>query len=73
MWPAFWMLGANIGTVSWPACREIDVMEMFGGLEGDKTVRSILHLENDGDHAEYGKDYSLTTGIFADDFLHFFS
>src|SRR5260370_22779800 len=27
MWPAFWMLGANIGTVSWPQCGELDIME----------------------------------------------
>ena len=26
-WPALWMLGDNIGSVSWPACGEIDVME----------------------------------------------
>lgn len=27
LWPAFWMLGSNIGTVGWPACGEIDIME----------------------------------------------
>ena len=30
IWPAFWMLGANIDTVSWPACGEIDIMENIG-------------------------------------------
>lgn len=29
-WPALWMLGDNIGTVSWPACGEIDIMEHLG-------------------------------------------
>jgi len=28
LWPAFWTLGNNISTVTWPACGEIDVMEM---------------------------------------------
>ncbi len=29
-WPAIWMLGNNISTVSWPACGEIDIMEHVG-------------------------------------------
>jgi beta-glucanase (GH16 family) len=29
-WPAIWMLGSNIGSVSWPACGEIDIMEHLG-------------------------------------------
>ena len=27
IWPAIWMLGSNIGSVGWPACGEIDIME----------------------------------------------
>jgi beta-glucanase (GH16 family) len=27
LWPAFWTLGDDIGTVSWPACGEMDIME----------------------------------------------
>jgi beta-glucanase (GH16 family) len=30
LWPAFWMLGANIQQVSWPNCGEIDIMEYIG-------------------------------------------
>lgn len=26
-WPAFWMLGSNFGSVGWPACGEIDILE----------------------------------------------
>jgi hypothetical protein len=29
-WPALWMLGENISSVSWPACGEIDIMEHLG-------------------------------------------
>ena len=54
-WPAIWMLGKNInedggywdaayGTVSWPACGEIDIMEhgIFPN-EGVNFVNSALH------------------------------
>ena len=42
LWPAFWMLGANIDEVPWPDCGEIDILEyqgqrparMFGSLHG---------------------------------------
>ena len=30
VWPAFWMLGNNIGSAGWPACGEIDIMENIG-------------------------------------------
>jgi len=30
IWPAFWMLGDNIGTAGWPTCGEVDVMENIG-------------------------------------------
>ena len=31
MWPAFWLLGNNIVTLSWPGCGELDVMEHIDG------------------------------------------
>lgn len=72
IWPAFWMLGANIGSVGWPACGETDIMEMVGGTGRDNTVHATLHWDNNGDHADYGQSYSLPSGIFADDY-HIFS
>jgi uncharacterized protein (TIGR03437 family) len=30
IWPAFWTLGSDIDSISWPACGEIDIMENVG-------------------------------------------
>ena len=27
MWPAFWLLGANIDVIGWPNCGELDILE----------------------------------------------
>jgi beta-glucanase (GH16 family) len=55
IWPAFWMLGANIKTVGWPKCGEIDIMEMVGGGEGrDDTILGTLHWSANNRHASHG-------------------
>ena len=41
IWPAFWMLGANIDEVPWPGCGEIDIME-FKGQEPN-VVHGTIH------------------------------
>src|SRR5262249_35858675 len=41
MWRAFWRLGANIGSVGWPGCGEIDIMENIG--RQPKTVWGSMH------------------------------
>ena len=60
MWPAFWMLGADIDENPWPGAGEIDVMEylgqdptiMFGsvhgpGYSGAEAVSEKFELTND--------------------------
>jgi beta-glucanase (GH16 family) len=41
IWPAFWMLGGNIGPVNWPDCGEIDIMENIGKEPG--ILHGTLH------------------------------
>ena len=41
VWPAFWMLGENIGSVGWPACGETDVMESFGTFN-NKSISTTV-------------------------------
>jgi beta-glucanase (GH16 family) len=70
IWPAFWMLGINIDQIGWPACGEIDIMEMIGGDGGDNITHGTLHWDNNG-HQFKGGSKKLTSGIFADDFHEF--
>lgn len=46
-WPALWLLGNNIGTVGWPACGEIDMMEAATNTWGLNVVGSSLHWGGD--------------------------
>ncbi len=72
IWPAFWMLGENITEAGWPACGEIDIMEMIGGQGRENTVHGTVFWDHNGSNANYGQPYSLPTGIFADTF-HLFT
>ena len=40
-WPAFWMLGANVREAGWPACGEVDIMEVFGTRRGRQTCSTV--------------------------------
>lgn len=53
IWPAFWMLGANIDQVSWPACGEIDIIE---AVNNESVVYGTNHWQYEGSHAEYGNN-----------------
>jgi beta-glucanase (GH16 family) len=41
IWPAFWLLGADVDAVGWPECGEIDVMEYRG--QEPSTIHGSLH------------------------------
>ncbi|MEO1437910.1 MAG: glycoside hydrolase family 16 protein [Bacteroidota bacterium] len=73
IWPAFWMLGANIdengGDTPWPQCGEIDIMELFGFRSDAEVEANIHYADSSGQHAQMGAvGYHLKEGIFADDF-----
>ena len=63
IWPALWTLGNNIGTVGWPDCGEIDIMEMVGGNGMDNTVHGTIHYDNNG-HIYTGGSYTLSSEYF---------
>jgi len=68
IWPALWMLGNNISTVGWPACGEIDIMEMVGGSGRENTVHGTLHWDYQGTHAQYGGSKIRSSGTYADEY-----
>jgi beta-glucanase (GH16 family) len=69
LWPAFWMLGADIDAVSWPACGEIDVLEMRG--EEPYTALGTVHGPGYSGADGISGEYTLRNGTFADDFHDF--
>jgi beta-glucanase (GH16 family) len=58
VWPAFWMLGDNISSVSWPACGEIDIMEHVN--TGGAVHGTIHWSDNNNNYANYGGQTSTT-------------
>ena len=66
IWPAFWMLGDSFSSVGWPACGEIDIMELLG--HQPNIVYGTAHWSNNGSHASYGGNFLSTGSPFSDDF-----
>lgn len=72
LWPAFWTLGDNISEVGWPACGELDVLELgsaaaIAEAKVRNRVTSTAHWEHGGSHASYGLAYD-SPGDLNDDF-----
>jgi beta-glucanase (GH16 family) len=67
IWPALWMLGENIDAVGWPACGEIDMMELLGH-EPNKVYGTLHWGANPTEHQSYGTNKVLSSGNFADTF-----
>jgi beta-glucanase (GH16 family) len=66
LWPAFWMLGANLATHPWPACGEIDVMELRGNVP--QTAIGSLHGPEYFGGSAISKKFTLAQGTFDQDF-----
>ncbi|MDZ7605925.1 MAG: glycoside hydrolase family 16 protein [Cyclobacteriaceae bacterium] len=62
MWPAFWMLGADIDTNPWPGAGEIDIMEYRG--QEPKIVLGSVHGPGYSGGNAITKSYDLTNDRF---------
>jgi len=60
LWPAFWMLGSNISSGSWPYCGEIDIMEQ---INADSRCYGTAHWDSNG-HAQYGQSTAMSANTY---------
>lgn len=81
IWPAIWLLGADIDQVNWPACGEIDIMELRGSRP--REFLSTMHFgTSTADHrykgitkvlaADLSDDFHVFTVVRSKDLLRFF-
>ncbi|MCP9199051.1 glycoside hydrolase family 16 protein [Gramella sp. GC03-9] len=79
VWPAFWMLGADVEKVSWPASGEIDILEYVGREPG--MVFTSLHTPaSHGETMNTKKTriegiedgYHTYRAVWTEDFIEFF-
>jgi len=71
IWPAFWMLGNDIGTVSWPTCGEVDIMENVGNAPG--VNHGSLHGPGYSGATPMTASYTLPGGARFTDAFHTFA
>ena len=71
IWPALWLLGSNIDAAGWPACGEIDMMELLGH-EPNKIYGTLHWGANSASHDSKGSTFTLSSGSF-DEGFHVYS
>lgn len=72
IWPAIWMLGENINSVNWPACGEIDIMELVG--HEPSTIHGTAHWGSNWSVHQYsGSSIGLAGEQTFSDAFHLFS
>jgi uncharacterized protein (TIGR03437 family) len=74
IWPAFWMLGENIGTAGWPTCGEVDIMENFGTFNNNAAVNNgTAHGPGYSGGGGITKSYTMPIGQKVADDYHVYA
>jgi beta-glucanase (GH16 family) len=81
IWPAFWLLGADIDENPWPNCGEIDVVEMKGyepnlihgsvhgpGYSGGSPITKTFGFEND----RFDVDFYVYRIDWGEDYINYY-
>jgi beta-glucanase (GH16 family) len=71
VWPAFWMLGQNIGSAGWPGCGEIDIMENIGRTPD--SVYGTTHGPGPGSYPGNGLSGADNAGSAFGDGFHVYA
>lgn len=71
LWPAFWMLGDDIASNPWPACGEIDIMELRGQQPG--VIHGSMHGPGYSAGGAITQSYTLPSGQTFDTDFHVFA
>ncbi len=72
LWPALWMLGTKFNAIGWPACGEIDIMELVG--HQPNRVHGTVHYGPTVDQRqEAGSSKTLSGGARFSEEFHVFS
>jgi hypothetical protein len=69
IWPALWMLGSGFPTLGWPACGEIDILELLG--HEPSVAHGAVHWNSNG-HKSRTNSFTLSNDKFSSGF-HIFS
>lgn len=70
IWPAFWLLGADVNTKGWPQCGEIDIMELRG--QKPNIINGTVHGPGYSGAASITKSYAFVNNRFDADY-HLFA